>query len=153
MARKAFPIPAAVGAVAMALLAGWGLAEYTQRAEPGLGGRAPWTPPTWAEADYLAMCRESRACVRDFTEIRWYRVDGDTLPTTICRKGQEVWGCYDAETGAITLAGRHVYDTILIRHEMQHAALERIDASAHPCRWFDFGRRTLWLGVACEGRP
>jgi hypothetical protein len=149
--RKAFPIPAAVGAVAMALLAGWGLAEYTQRTDPALGGRAPWTPPTWAEADYLAMCRESRACVRSFTDIRWYWLDADTLPRAICPQGREVWGCFDATAGTITLAGRHVHDSILIRHEMQHAALERVNASAHPCRWFNWPRRTLWLGVACEG--
>jgi hypothetical protein len=149
--RKAFPIPAAVGAVAMALLATWGVIEYQERADPALGGRSSWTPPAWAAADYAALCRETRACRREFAGIRWYRVDTDTLPTVICRKGQEVWGCFDAETGAITLAGRHVYDTILIRHEMQHAALERIDPAAHPCRWFNWPRRTLWLGVPCEG--
>jgi hypothetical protein len=151
MARKAFPTPAVIAAAGMALLAAWGWVEYGERADPTLGGREPWTPPAWAVGDYLAMCRETRGCVRDYAEIRWFRVDADTLPTTICRKGREVQGCYDAMTGTITLAGRHVHDEILVRHELMHAALERIDPSAHPCKWFSFRRRTLWLGVPCEG--
>ena len=148
---KRLPPQVVVGIASMALLAWWGVRQYGDRADPTLGGRAPWTPPTWAEADYLAMCRESRACVRGFTDIRWYWLDADTLPRVICPQGREVWGCFDAMAGTITLAGRHVYDSILIRHEMQHAALERVNASAHPCRWFNWPRRTLWLGVACEG--
>jgi hypothetical protein len=144
-------LPVLLGVAAMGALAAWGTIDYNKRVDPALGGRAPWTPPTWAEADYLMMCGESRGCVRDFAAIRWYWLDADTLPRVICPQGREVWGCYDGMAGTITLAGRHVHDTILIRHEMQHAALERIDASAHPCRWFNWPRRTLWLGVACEG--
>jgi hypothetical protein len=135
----------------MAALALWGVTEYDDRADPGLGGRVAWHPPAWAASDYAAMCRETRRCVLDFASLRWYQVAGDTLPTVVCRKGREVWGCYDAMAGTITLAGRRVGDSILVRHELMHAALQRQDASSHLCRWFTVARQTLWPGQLCEG--
>jgi hypothetical protein len=131
----------------MALLAAWGVVEQRARSAPDLGGRVPLEAPAWTAVDYAEMCRETRACVRRHSELRWYRVESDTLPTVVCRKGREVLGCY--EGGAITLAGRHVYDSVLIRHELQHAALERVDASTHLCPWFDWKRSTLYLGQQC----
>jgi len=140
----------AAGAVGMALLAAWGIVEQRDRERSGLGGRVALSPPAWAASDYATLCRETRACVRRYADLRWYQVAGDTLPTVVCQKGREVWGCYEAATGAITLASGHVTDSVLVRHELQHAALERINPSAHPCPWFNAVRATLWLGQPCE---
>lgn len=141
----------ALGGVLMAFLALWGVRDQRSREDPGLGGRVAWSPPAWAASDYQAMCDETGACRRRFKDIRWYRVTGDTLPTLVCQKGREVWGCYESTTGSITLASRHTGDSVLVRHELQHAALERIDPSAHPCAWFHPLRATLWWsGQSCE---
>lgn len=135
----------------MAAVTTWGLVQLRERNAPMLGGREPWVPPAWAASDYATMCRETKACVRSFGEIRWYTINADTLPSITCPlAGEALVGCYEPTTGALTIVAGWTQDSVLIRHEMQHAALERFPMT-HPCKWFHPRRATLVPGTMCEG--
>ena len=93
-------------------------------------------------------------CEARWRDIRWYAVDSTALPAVICpgANGQyrEVWGCWDWDTSALTLIRAAYADTVIVRHELMHAALGARWSGQHPCRWFTVADRTLAPGGPCE---
>lgn len=150
MNRRPSFVPAAVGAVVMALMASWGLIEYTARMAPGLGGRAATVAPSSAPAHWRAVCQIAR-CQMALGEIRWFVVDADTLPAVVCPTGgRELIGCYEADTKSLTLTRARFDDDIVIRHELMHAALRGGSyGAAHDCRYFNSGHGTWWAHMGC----
>jgi hypothetical protein len=150
MARKQAGLPVVLGVAGMAFLATWGMLEYGQRQAPGLGGRLSVLAPASAPAHYRTICEWVR-CAVALSEIRWYTVDGDTLPTVVCPTGgAALIGCYERETKALTLVAARVEDDVLVRHELMHAALGGgSEAERHDCRWFNSLRGTWWAHMGC----
>lgn len=134
----------------MALVASWGMIEYRERMEPGLGGRAAAVAPSSAPAHWRAVCQVTR-CQMALGEIRWFVVDADTLPTVVCPAGGEALiGCYERETKSLTLAAKYAQNDVAIRHELMHAALGGgSEREWHDCRWFNSLRETWWAHMGC----
>jgi hypothetical protein len=150
MARKRLPVSAVAGAIGMVLLATWGAIEYRERSAPGLGGRVSVLAPPSAPAHYRTICGWVR-CAVALSEIRWYTVAADTLPTVVCPAGgAALIGCYERETKALTLVAARAEDDVLVRHELMHAALGGgSEREQHDCRWFNSLRGTWWAHMGC----
>ena len=150
MARKQAGLPVVLGVAGMAFLATWGMLEYERRKAPGLGGRVSVLAPASAPAHYRTICEWVR-CAVALSEIRWYVVEADTLPTVVCPAGGEALiGCYERETKSLTLAAKYAQNDVAIRHELMHAALGGgSEREWHDCRWFNSLRETWWAHMGC----
>lgn len=152
--RGRLPATAIIGLLGMAVLGGWSFVEYRERSAAHLGGRIPVAAPAWAAAHYAEVCQLARRCDTPWPAIRWFAVDSSALPDIVCpgAVGQyrEIWGCWEQETRALTLVRAAYADTVIVRHELLHAALGPRYAGRHPCPWFHVQHRTLAPDAWCE---
>jgi hypothetical protein len=152
--RKRLPFTVWLGVAAMAALGTWGALDWDARRIDTLGGRVRVEAPAWAAYDYAELCVTAGRCDRQFAQIRWFAVDSSALPAVICpgavHQYREVWGCWEWETDALTLVRAAYTDTVIVRHELLHAALGPRYAGQHPCRFFTVAGRTLTPGQLCE---
>ena len=141
------------GAVGAALLA-WGVIEWDTRRSDTLGGRVRVEAPAWAAYHYAELCAIAKRCDRKWAQIRWFAVDSTALPAVICPgavgRYEQITGCWEWETDALTLVRAAYADTVTVRHELLHAALGPRYTGQHPCRWFTVANRTLTPGALCE---
>jgi hypothetical protein len=115
----------------LALLAG----ACRQSLEPGLpAGAVPFEPPAvyaiwWTQVESCAGF--SGLLSGSYSSVRWYQVPG---ATAFFLDGPEpIQGRWSADGNTITLAGRLVDDSMLVRHEELHALLRSGD---HPSLYF-----------------
>ena len=147
--RRRLPLGALLGGALMSGLVAWGVIEHTQRAVPTLAGRRPVAAPAWTAPVYAELCGLAGRCDTAWDAIRWYAVDSTALPTAICEKAYEAQGCYESETRALTLTAANYADTVLVRHELMHAAVWTRAGGRHLCRYFRDDWRTL-TSNGCE---
>lgn len=140
---RRIPLGAVVGGTLMSALVAWGFVERHRRAEATLGGRYATLAPAWAADAYADLCAKAGRCDTPWDAIRWYAHDSTVLPLTVCQTAYEAQGCYEGETRALTLTAAGYADTVLVRHELMHAAIWTRWAGRHPCRFFRDDWRTL----------
>jgi hypothetical protein len=102
-----------------------------------------WNPPGYVENEYKDVCRIADMCSVQFNELRWFVVNGDTLPQFAC--GTDKVGCFILDAKAIILTHDAANDIIVIRHELMHAALSNVPKLMdHHCKYFNLRHRTWW---------
>ena len=152
--RGKVPASAIIGLLGMVVVGSWGVVEHRERSASDLGGRRPIPAPAWAAAEYADVCAKARRCSVAWPAIRWFVVDSTALPAVICpsavARHTEVWGCWEWGTRALTLARSVLADTVVVRHELMHAALGAQYSGQHPCRFFSVAQRTLHPGQPCN---
>lgn len=141
--RRRLPLGALLGGALMSGIVAWGVIEHTQRAVSTLAGRRPVDAPAWTAPVYADLCAKAGRCDTPWDAIRWYAHDSTVLPLTICQTAYEAQGCYEGETRALTLTAAGYADTVLVRHELMHAAIWTRWTGRHPCRFFRDDWRTL----------
>lgn len=153
MTKQRTPFTVWLGVAVMAALGSWGVIEWDTRRSDTLGGRVRVEAPAWAAYDYAELCVTAGRCDRRFGQIRWFAVDSAALPAVVCpaaaHQYAEVHGCWEWETDALTLVRAAYADTVIVRHELLHAALGPRYSGQHPCRWFTVAGRTLRPGELC----
>jgi hypothetical protein len=104
----------------------------TLEPEPGLpAGALPFDPPS----SYAVWWSQVEACSGlngNFSAVRWYQVPDATI---FFESGDSkpIKGLWSPHANTITLAGRLVDDSMLVRHEQLHALLRSVD---HPSLYF-----------------
>lgn len=150
-AKRNVPLSALLGVALMAALGSWGYADHVERSKPNLGGRIAVPEPSSAKAHYADVCRIARRCAVSFYAIRWYIVDSDTLPSSVCQtSASELVGCFELGTRSLTLVKKYQDDEVLLRHELMHAALAGgATGASHDCKFFNSKNRTWWPHMGC----
>lgn len=153
MSKQRTPVTVWLGVAVMAALGSWGVIEWDTRRSDTLGGRVRVEAPAWAAPHYAELCATAGRCDRRFGQIRWFAVEAAALPAVVCpaaaHQYAEVHGCWEWETDALTLVRAAYADTVIVRHELLHAALGPRYSGQHPCRWFSVANRTLHPGQRC----